>query len=158
MIQRIQSLYLLGVALLQLLMFYFPIWEGAVTEGGNNTQSVVVMVHKTIVADGGAQTANTTLMILNSVLALGAFACIFLYKRRMLQLKLSRLLVLICCGLIGLMFYTVEQAKPLLAGVTYTSNYEVGTYLPLASLMLLFLAGQSILKDERLVRSAERLR
>jgi hypothetical protein len=158
MIQRIQSLYLLGVALLHTLLFYFPIWQGKVAEAGNVEQSVEVMVHKTIILPDGASTSNTTLLILNLVLAAGAFATIFLYKRRILQLKLSRLLVLISCVFIGLLFYTAEQAKPLLKGVNYTSSYEAGTYLPLAALLLLFLAGQAILRDERLVRSADRLR
>lgn len=159
MIQRIQSLYLLGVALLHTLLFYFPIWKGTVAATGSNIAQIVeVMVHKTSIMPDGAATSNTTLLILNLVLAAGAFATIFLYKRRILQLKLSRLLVLISCVFIGLLFYTVEQAKPLLNGVNYTSNYEAGTYLPLAALLLLFLAGQAILRDEKLVRSADRLR
>jgi hypothetical protein len=38
------------------------------------------------------------------------------------------------------------------------SEFEIGAYIPIINLLFLFLANRSILKDEKLVRSVDRLR
>jgi hypothetical protein len=80
---------------------------------------------------------------------------IFKFKKRTLQLKLNQLNIFLHVILVGGIFYysTIIETK-----VQATPVYGLGVTLPLISIIALFLANYFIRKDERLVRSADRLR
>lgn len=100
MIQRIQSLFLLGVVILSIVLMYVPVYE-------------LVNENVPLTPPDGTEVANTTFTIFNSailaiingaVCAL-ALVSIFLYKNRNLQVRAINLALLLTCGLIGLLFF-----------------------------------------------------
>jgi hypothetical protein len=56
---------------------------------------------------------------------------------------------------IVVLFYYADKFEKL-SGTN--AQYTIGAFLPLASVILLFLSNRSIKKDEELVKSADRLR
>ncbi|MBP6532245.1 MAG: DUF4293 domain-containing protein [Bacteroidia bacterium] len=149
MIQRVQSLFLLGVVILCLILMYVPIYE-------------LVPLNDAMTLAAG-QAANTKFTIFNSAIlaimngAIGVLALIsiFMYKNRNLQIRASNLALLINCGLIGLLFFSADSMS-----TTFQSkvHYLYGSYLPVIIAIFLFLAIRFIKRDDALVRSADRLR
>lgn len=149
MIQRIQSLFLLGVVILCIILMYVPIYE------------LVPLNESTTLAAG--QAANTKFTIFNSAIlaimngAIGvlSFIAILMYKGRGLQIRISNLALLINCGLIGLLFFSADSMSTTLQSKVH---YLYGSYLPVIIAIFLFLAIRFIKRDDALVRSADRLR
>jgi len=96
------------------------------------------------------------LTIMNSVIIILTGITIFKFKNRILQIKLNRFnILLIVMLVVGILFgYPQWMLSQTDADVTY--NYSA--CLPLISIVFLFLANTYIGKDEKLVRSADRLR
>ena len=136
MIQRIQSIYLLLVALIS---------------------SVV----STLVPYGFDQNKNE-LLAKDNLLVLGMFAgsavlavvSIFLFKNRQLQFVLGRINILLNFILLGVFVYWSLT----LSGETLVSEKGIGMLLPIISIVLLVIANKAIKKDENLVKSVDRLR
>jgi hypothetical protein len=82
-------------------------------------------------------------------------ATIFLYKKRMLQIRLSVFNAVLLVGLQGLSFYYVKAAAGFLNG---TFSFTLFFIFPIVAAILVFLALRSIASDEALVRSLDRLR
>lgn len=74
---------------------------------------------------------------------------IFLYGNRPKQIHMCNLAFLLVGGVLVFIFYSVSSQQVV---------YESGTYTLLASLFFILLARIFIRRDERLVRSAERVR
>ena len=79
----------------------------------------------------------------------------------LLALFLFLLGLLLLAGAV-LFFWAVDSYADLVAsgfgGAKAAVTWALGAYLPLASLIFLFLAQRAIKKDEALVRAADRLR
>lgn len=151
MIQRIQSVYLLLAFILVGLLFLFPF--------------------TTFVAGGTYQLLLRGIISLNQEIAnirqpywlsgLGAIvsililATIFLYKNRKLQMYLCFTAIVLLLALNGSMYLISQKYQVFLNAEI---NYKFTVILPLVSAILVFLAYLSIKKDERLVRSLDRLR
>jgi flagellar basal body-associated protein FliL len=103
-------------------------------------------------------TLNTVIIMLNTLLIITAVGCIFLFRNRKIQLLITRLLLLIGSCLIAFLFFNAEQGMELFNGSKHSSVFMAGVYLPIISLLLFYLAGNRIQKDEKLVRDADRLR
>lgn len=143
MIQRFQSLYLLVAALLFAIMAFRPL--ATVAQPGVEELQVVGAFDLVGVGIGAI------------VIALLNLVAIFLYSNRKRQIKVVRLLLVISALFTGLVFadhYQYEQG--LEEGAVY--SYAFVTFLPAVALILQFLALVRIRKDERLVRSMDRLR
>ena len=83
--------------------------------------------------------------LLVALMAIVALVTIFLYRNRPLQTTLCN--VVMC---VGILFYIVLAVKqPVM---------EWFWALPLAGILLTFLARKAIVKDEKLVRSLDRIR
>lgn len=158
MIQRIQTLYLTGVAILAVLLLFIPL---AVITGvestcvvriydvssGNGTNALKIFVHNYLLTGDAV-----------AVLSLSAIT-IFYFRNRPLQLKLSRLNMLLTMALLAGMFYHIEMCEKVCAGDQKVDvNYQTGVFLPIFMIILLFLALWSIRKDEERVRSSGRIR
>lgn len=139
MIQRIQSVWLLLAALVLSLMFYFDIYKfdtvPATALGIGNDFIAIVLV--------------TLSMVLSLV-------TLFRYKNRKSQISLSWLNILVCLALQAWLFVAINNAQPDTGAVK--GHYWIGTFLPLLTLVLLFMAKAGIRKDEKLVKSLDRLR
>ena len=150
MIQRIQTLYLLLVVVLGTLLCLFSPMQFLLPEG---TEYVSLNV-----LDKWPMAVMT---IASPVLAL---VTIFLFKRRLLQARFNVMNVILCLGFYTLLaLYTAYVVKGYetigeisLAGADW--YISVWAAIPLVNIVLLMMATRRILKDEALVRAADRLR
>lgn len=148
--QRIQTLYLIIIALLMGLFAFSDIFILSSTDGK------AVILDAWTLRDLSTQTSQAgvwgmgVLAILAGVLAVSV---IFIYRNRVLQARLSTLNALLLVGLIGLMGY---------AGYTTSAGLSLGFKFaiayPLVAVILQVMAIRAIWLDEALVRTSQRLR
>ncbi|HEV7779962.1 MAG TPA: DUF4293 family protein [Chitinophagaceae bacterium] len=138
MIQRQQTLWLLLAALAALLSFMFPFVTGKGLENG-------LPVDKAIKAG-----SNFLLLIFTGASLILSVVTIFLYKDRKVQIKLSLLGVLIAVVIIIL--YITQMNK------ISQSTLALFCILPFAGLIGYFMAFRNIRKDEKLIKSLDKLR
>jgi peptidoglycan/LPS O-acetylase OafA/YrhL len=136
MLQRKQTIWLLLAAASSFLTLKFPFYSG-VTTGDN--------LLKTITG-----TSNYIILALTVALLAGILISIFLFKNRKLQLRIT--IAGIFVSLLNLVLYYL-QAKNFTEG-----NYAFTAILSLIIPVLLILAARGIYKDEKLVKSLDRLR
>ncbi|SDG29174.1 protein of unknown function [Pedobacter terrae] len=94
------------------------------------------------------------LLITNIAVALLCFINIFNYKKRSFQKRFA-IVSIILIG--GFAFWCSIYAKELPGGIE-GANFGIGAYLPALAILFVVLGIFGINKDERLIRSAERLR
>ena len=161
MLQRVQSLFLLGVAICMGLLLLVNIWEETMTE----QQKVLVLDAYAIESVSlNSETGEPTvavsawpIAVLATLAMATAFFEIFRYRNRLLQIKLGLLNSLLIGGaLAAIVFYSFEGEE--LSANAVQGDYEVGLYLPAIAMLLNLLANRFIRNDEKLVRSADRLR
>lgn len=154
MIQRIQTLFLIAAAVFLSFTVFFPFAELVRT----SDQMLYSLDFKGLIAseNQGELVFNVLpVSILIIVTLVITVATIFLYKKRMLQIRLCIFNAILQFGIPGLIFYYVRMAEASLPG---TSSYDVVFAFPVASAILIFLALRAIARDEALVRSLDRLR
>ena len=136
MIQRIQSLYLVIIALL----------------GGIGP----FMAYLWLDAKGYEFFAKNELFVAIAFYASAALALltIFLYKNRQNQFVTNRLNMILNLFLLGFFVYRSLN----LSGETLVSEKGIGMLIPVFSIVFLVLANRAIKKDEDLVKSVDRLR
>jgi hypothetical protein len=94
--------------------------------------------------------------IATAILAIIPLVIIFLYKNRKQQIALcySALLVIV-----GYSFWLSQAAKRIMGRIQIdTHNWGIGLFLSSFSMLLILLAIRAIKADEKLVKSADRLR
>lgn len=144
MIQRIQSIYLLVVSLVSGgLVFVFDFWKNE----NNQSVNMVSLINSSDYFSFGMVTAFL-------LIALLAFVSLVSFKKRLLQINLNRINILINLILFGFLVYHLLN----ISGEISISEKGIGSFLPLGSIVLLLLANRSIRKDENLVKSVDRLR
>ncbi len=79
---------------------------------------------------------------------------IFLYKNRKWQIKLNILITFVLIVLLGLSIYQVG----LLSGEKSFSEKDIKLLVPVISIVFLLIANKYIKRDERLVKSVDRIR
>lgn len=141
MIQRIQSLWFLLASVAGFLTYQLPLWEGRLMENGIKKFNA---------------TDNLLFFALTMAISILALATIFLFKNRQLQKKLSVIGILVSLGLIALEFYFVNDFKTTLN--LSESTWKPGALMPILIAIFFFLALQGIRKDEKLIKSLDRLR
>jgi len=141
MIQRIQSLWLLIVAIAAFATYTLTLYIGKQADGA---------IKEFLLAD------NFLLVILIIALGILAIICLFLFKNRKLQFKLSVLGVIFSLGFLFLEYIKVEDFKK--DNLIQTGSYQIGALLPIVMVIFFFLAARGIYRDEKLVKSMNRLR
>ncbi len=144
MIQRIQSVYLLGATLLSGgLIFMLNLW---VNEQGNRFFAID--------AFNSGNVLLVAMAVLFFVSALLTFVAIFQFKNRQLQFVLGRLTILNNFFLLGILVYFSQN----LSGEIHVSEKGIGLLIPVFTIVLAVVANKAIKKDEELVKSVDRLR
>lgn len=155
MIQRIQTIYLLIAGLVIAGLFVFPLVHGVYVNG----QPETIMVSGVFKDVNGQPTHTETfipLIIGTALVALMPLAVIFFYKNRRKQINLCYGLMLV---IIAFSYWVSQTVKSAIGDATLSmSNYGIGIILLSLSLLLIVIAQKSIQKDDKLVRSANRLR
>lgn len=153
MIQRIQTVYLLIIVVLTVAMLFLPL---AVLQQGDALFSFDASGVSTMIGEPELVYPTWGLFALTAVIAIVALATIFLFKRRILQIRLCVFNALLMLGLYGFFAYLVYDLKGELQGVTL--SVRIALSFPLINLILDYLAIRNIGADEALVRSLDRLR
>ena len=153
MIQRIQTVYLLIVAALNLLVVFMPL---ATVQFDGIFYSFDASGMSTMASPEALVYPTWALMALSALISLLALVTIFLFRRRMLQIRLCTFNTLLIVGFYGLFaFYLWRLAGSMDA---FTFNFRIALAFPLISLILNWLAIRALGADEMLVRSLDRLR
>lgn len=156
MIQRIQSLLLLLAAICLILGALMPIGNVITNEAQYLYNSWFLKLNT---PDGGIIKPTYYIGILQIVLAIICIVAIFMYKKRTTQSKLCVVGIFINFILLLLVLYIFpDRIFPAIFNGTINVVYNPWIITSILSLAMLYLANRSILKDEKKVRDAERLR
>lgn len=154
MIQRIQTVYLLIAEMLIGILFFVPFGEIAAKDG-SIYRFDIKGIYLEEISKPEIIYSSLPLVILWAVSLVLILATIFLFKNRILQMRLSTINIFIQLGFGGLIFYYIYSSTKLLSGVYSLTIYLV---FPVISAILIYLAVRAIAKDELLVRSIDRIR
>jgi len=136
MIQRIQSVWLLLASICAFLTFKLPYYSGSIADGTYQQLT--------------GTTGGNAILIITALVSLLALVTLFLYKQRVLQLRLCVAAVLLEAVLIFLYYSKVKAFTQ--------GSYSLTSMLHSAIILLFVIAGQAINKDENLVKKSDRLR
>jgi hypothetical protein len=139
MIQRIQTVWLFLAALFAALTYKFPFYSGNVINKEN------VQRFEKLLAS-----SNFLVLILTAGLVAGTIIIIFMYKNRKQQMWLAA--VAAGLSIINIVLYFTELKKFISGNMSLTAVFA------LAIPVFLLLAINGIWKDEKLVKSLDRLR
>jgi len=149
MIQRVQTLYLLAVVALGIALIWLPVLQLVTPEEAD------LQVYELSALGGAPLQGIWGLLVTTILIPVLALIDIFLYKKRILQARLNIFLVMLCLGYYGVLAIYIWQAK-LALGVEW--HLMPWASFPLVCLVLTLMATRAILKDEALVRAADRIR
>ena len=150
MIQRIQTIYLLGIIALLVLCFYFPFAEFIDAAGHNDWYSLKGL------SSGKAGKSFSQILTFAAGLAVGvSFITIFLYKKRKQQMLACLINIVVLIVMNILVFIQIGQLKQELSLI---ANYKLPAVFPLVGAVLAFMAYRAIKSDDNLVKSYDRLR
>ncbi|HVW12429.1 MAG TPA: DUF4293 domain-containing protein [Mucilaginibacter sp.] len=156
MIQRIQSIYLLLAGLAIWALFLFPLAHNVLIGGVSATIKITGVYLISNGQESAAQTTFTPLIAATVIMGLLPIILIFLYKNRKRQVSLCWIYVLL---VIGFSYWMVQTVKSAAGSFNMTTNnFGIGALLSSVSIILAIAAARAIQKDEKLVRSADRLR
>ena len=147
MIQRIQTVYMLISAMLIGFLFALPFAEISAND------KFYLFNIKGIILNGDLIHDGAPIAILTGIILLLHVAALFIYKKRILQIRFLVLSILLMIGLFGMFyFFTYYSFK----GATV--SFKIPVAFPLVAIILDYLAIRAIGKDEALVRSIDRIR
>ncbi len=151
MIQRIQSLYLFAITILSIVVFFSPLIE--LTNG----EVVYVLNYLGISSLSGVNEIliNTwTVTALNFLITVIATLALFSYKKRMLQIRLCIINMVLMIGFYPLVFIYIYFASE----YQLTYHLKIALIFPLINAILSYLAIRAIGRDEAVVKSLNRMR
>lgn len=152
MLQRIQTVYLLIIVALTVATLFLPL---AVLETGGVLYTFDAAGVSTVGAQPELIYPTWGLFALTAVIVLIALLTIFLFKKRILQIRLCVFNALLMIGFYGLFGFFLWTLKgELAAGI----SVKIASCFLLINLILDYLAIRNIGADEALVRSLDRLR
>ncbi|MDE6507166.1 MAG: DUF4293 domain-containing protein [Alistipes sp.] len=154
MIQRIQSLYLLAVSVFMAVALFAPLAWFAGDAGE-------FRLHAFALREVGGEAVHSAvymgvLFVLAGVLP---FVSIFLFRRRLLQIRLcvvEAVLLIGCVVMEGVYYFLGWRVFSVLT--FHLQGPRVAAALPVVCLVFVWLAARAILHDELLVRAADRIR
>lgn len=156
MIQRKQSLFLLVAIALSTISFFSPIYIGSTTD-----------YQVTISAFGGQVTQNETTIDLNTMyiginivlVIIFSLLAIFKYNNRALQMKICLLNIFIVIANSGAAHtLALGEVKNILGTSSVEGSLSIGYLLFVSTTFLYILSYYFIKKDEKLVKSVDRIR
>lgn len=96
------------------------------------------------------------LFIIGNISAILSVGIVFLYNKRMLQIRLAAMNIFIILGYYALIGFYIYKRNPEFNSVF--ENIGVGIVMPFVALVLTYLAIRKIGADEALIRSLNRIR
>lgn len=144
MIQRIQTVYLFLASICLALVYFFSLWNCTINVEGNQiTSSLKVAEHLPLLVSIAINFGLT-------------FLSIFFFKNRRKQILYSFLSIATIVSFLCLCLYFINQMKK--SSELVSSSYSLAILLPFLSIVFIILAIWNIRKDEKLIKSLDRLR
>ncbi|MFD2553963.1 DUF4293 domain-containing protein [Sphingobacterium tabacisoli] len=157
MIQRIQSIWLLLAAVVILGLFVFP-YLNYTDLVGLGKKLLVTGSYAAVNNESVKQESYLLQSIATAVLGFIPIVTIFLYKNRKRQLTLIFVEIVLIC-LFGIwLFVSATDTLSLISQSFGAQNIGVGFFLLPIAIIFLAMAIGGIRKDEKLIKSADRLR
>ena len=152
MIQRIQSLYLLAVAALMAAAALTPL---AYFVGGVDEYQLYAFS-----LEGPEVSYSTVYMgIVVALAAVLPFLTIFLYRNRMLQIRLCAVEIVLLVGSAVFMAIYYYLSNRLFSQLEFhTQGFRIAVVFPIVGIILDYFAIRAIFRDELLVKSLDRIR
>jgi len=155
MLQRVQSIYLFLASLAIFALFLFPLVHNVYVDGKPTT----IMVSGTYQDVNGQQTHIEHFVALTAVTGIAGIIpliVIFMYRMRKQQIAFCYSAMAL---IIGYSFWIAQASKAVVGDITLQpNNYGIGMFLCPLTIVLLLLAIKGIQRDEKLIKSADRLR
>lgn len=166
MIQRIQTVLLLGVAVCMGMILAYFIW--AEVNETNNTVSIMTAFKMEVIDTAGTlqdKTDDTVIQtkslwyigVLAIAASLVAILSVFQFKNRLNQMKLGALNALLMAATLGLSYYNIAQFESSI-NPEMQGSIQAGFFFPAAAMILNIISNRFIKKDEKLVKSVDRIR
>jgi hypothetical protein len=147
MIQRIQTVYILLAGILAATLFKLKLADLSVNGELMQFFAKGIFKGEEVVFDG------LPILLFVGLITLLHLAVIFLFKKRVLQIRMLVFTIILLLGLFGMFFYFTyagfEGAKV---------AFKIPVAFPLIAVILDWLAVRAIGKDEALIRSLNRIR
>ncbi|ERJ58381.1 DUF4293 domain-containing protein [Sphingobacterium paucimobilis] len=157
MIQRIQSIWLLLAAIIILGLFLFP-YLNYTDLVGLGKKLLVTGSYAAVNNESVKQESYILQSIATAVLGFIPILTIFLYKNRKRQLTLIFIEIVLIC-LFGIwLFVSSKDTLSLISQPFGAQNIGVGFFLLPIAVVFLAMAIGGIRQDEKLIKSADRLR
>ena len=161
MIQRIQTVFLFMIIVLMVAFQFFPVWENIIQEGVEVYRLYPAFYYTMLPGANPAETVSYWPYALTGILAaltvIVSVIEIFSYKNRMNQIKLGALNSLLMGGSLILAIYFTSNIQEGWE-IENPGQYGMAVFFPAISLICNMLANRFIRKDERLVKSMDRIR
>jgi hypothetical protein len=148
MIQRIQSLYFLIAIAAYVALLFLPIASFQIADSVHYFGNIISSAGSNLIV-------FPVMIIILAAMTCLVFVIIFMFKKRLLQMRLTTIALLLNVIYVGGLFFFVSRIEN---QNNVTAIYEPGMYISLIPLVFLVLASRAVRKDENLVRSADRLR
>jgi hypothetical protein len=155
MLQRIQSIYLLFGSIAFYALFLFPLVHNVYVDSKPLTISIVG-VYQDVNGQQALTQSFTLLTIGAAIVGLIPLIIIFMYKNRKQQILFGYITAAV---IIAFSFWMSQTVKSIMGSKQIdTHSMGIGIFLSTISLAFIFLAIRAIQKDQKLVKSADRLR
>ena len=152
MIQRIQSIFLFAALCFLIPMFFVPVAE-LVYETGEILSFNLTGFYYTELGTAAGISSQYSIMAFGILICALNLITIFMYKSRLLQLRLCIYNMILLVGLSGVMLFVLYN-------VTNVSSvsFRLPIVFSLVAIILHYLAYRGIRKDELMVQALSRLR
>lgn len=147
MIQRIQTVFVLVAELLIALLYMLKFADLSVNGELHTFTAKGIFNGETLVFNG------LPLMIFIGLIVLLHLAIIFMYKKRIRQIRMLVFTIILLLGLFGMFFYFTYAG---FSGANVA--FKIPVVFPLVAIVLDYMAIRAIGKDEALIRSMDRIR
>jgi len=167
MLQRIQSIFLLLALLANLSILFLPVWS--FSSGQNSETLNGLLIQATVGAEAESEEmtafdhgninkllAHSAVLGLSIVSAILLLVTIFLYNNRKRQKSLAYLCIVLTMMLLLSTVLLTQLGPSLIQAPEGSPSY--GFFMPVAGILLTWLAISRIQKDEDLVNSLDRIR
>lgn len=156
MIQRIQTVYLFLATLVLFALYVFPLVHN-VNINGTISSINVKGVYQDLIDSRHYTVEFIAIKILTAPIALLPTLIIFFFKKRKQQIALCYSAILVIIGFSFAIAQTVKSVTARGLEIQF-GNMGIGMFLSSIAIILVILALKAIQRDEKLVRSADRLR
>ncbi len=164
MIQRIQTLFLALAVIAIVLMFFYPL--SSITEFTNVQDEILETDYYDLTVMGFQDPSpdsvphinplvHIPVLILTSAILIIIVYAVLRFKNRRQQMMLLKICILLNIIMVAGIFLNYPKV---FASIPINIEAEIGAYLPLISLVFLVIANRYILRDEKLIKSTDRLR